>query len=219
MRVLQYTNRMDELEISGKRYISSRRAAKEHKYHSDYIGQLIRAKKVVGTKVGRAWYVEIESLAAYFNKELQSKSEQEVAQNTATYVVSEKKEILKPIVRHISPVSTYETMENEFEEKNKSAIQTRTTNLQYVPKSEPLFPAIQKTQHTTVMHKTYTPIEQPRSKTIQRPTTTRRPWATVLMLLLLGGISFGVAGFLSSRLVSTTTIVNGEVASVGISFQ
>lgn len=210
---------MDELEISGKRYISSRRAAKEHKYHSDYIGQLIRAKKVVGTKVGRAWYVEIESLAAYFNKELQSKSEQEVAQNTATYVVSEKKEILKPIVRHISPVSTYETMENEFEEKNKSAIQTRTTNLQYVPKSEPLFPAIRKTQHTTVMHKTYTPIEQPRSKNIQRPTTTRRPWATVLMLLLLGGISFGVAGFLSSRLVSTTTIVNGEVASVGISFQ
>ncbi len=210
---------MDELEISGKRYISSRRAAKEHKYHSDYIGQLIRAKKVVGTKVGRAWYVEIESLAAYFNKELQSKSEQEVAQNTATYVVSEKKEILKPIVRHISPVSTYETMENEFEEKNKSAIQTRTTNLQYVPKSEPLFPAIRKTQHTTVMHKTYTPIEQPRSKNTQRLTATRRPWATVLMLLLLGGISFGVTGFLSSRLVSTTTIVNGEVASVGISFQ
>ena len=42
---------MDELEISGKRYISSRRAAQEYKYHADYIGQLVRAKKVAGQKV------------------------------------------------------------------------------------------------------------------------------------------------------------------------
>lgn len=60
---------MDELEISGKRYISSRRAAKEHKYHSDYIGQLIRSKKVIGQKVGRSWYVEADSLDAYLRGE------------------------------------------------------------------------------------------------------------------------------------------------------
>ncbi|HEY5383185.1 MAG TPA: hypothetical protein VIJ88_01380 [Candidatus Paceibacterota bacterium] len=60
---------MDELEISGKRYISSRRAGKENKYHADYIGQLIRAKKVEGQKVGRAWDVDVESLAAYLGKE------------------------------------------------------------------------------------------------------------------------------------------------------
>ncbi|HVV39414.1 MAG TPA: hypothetical protein VHD31_03805 [Candidatus Paceibacterota bacterium] len=60
---------MDELEISGKRYISTRLAAKEHKYNADYIGQMIRAKKILGQKVGRSWYVEEKSLAAYFNKE------------------------------------------------------------------------------------------------------------------------------------------------------
>jgi len=60
---------MDELEISGKRYISTRLAGKEHKYHSDYIGQLIRGGKVVGQKVGRSWYVEAESLAAYLGQE------------------------------------------------------------------------------------------------------------------------------------------------------
>lgn len=62
---------MDELEISGKRYISTRRAAREHGYHSDYMGQLIRSKKVAGQKVGRAWYIEEQSLAAYLGKELQ----------------------------------------------------------------------------------------------------------------------------------------------------
>jgi len=61
---------MDELEISGRRYISSARAAKEHKYHSDYIGQLVRAGKVAGQKVGRAWYVDADSLAEYLGKEV-----------------------------------------------------------------------------------------------------------------------------------------------------
>ena len=59
---------MDELEISGKRYISTKRAAREHGYHSDYMGQLIRGKKVAGQKVGRAWYIDEESLNAYLGK-------------------------------------------------------------------------------------------------------------------------------------------------------
>jgi len=61
---------MDELEISGRRYISSVRAAKEHKYHSDYIGQLVRGGKVAGQKVGRAWYVDADSLSEYLGKEV-----------------------------------------------------------------------------------------------------------------------------------------------------
>src|SRR5690348_163418 len=60
---------MDELEIGGKKYLSSRRAAKENKYHTDYIGQLIRAGKIVGKKVGRAWYVEEGSLQTYLKSE------------------------------------------------------------------------------------------------------------------------------------------------------
>ncbi|HVZ76265.1 MAG TPA: hypothetical protein VG934_03310 [Candidatus Paceibacterota bacterium] len=63
---------MDELEISGKRYISTRFAAKLHKYHADYIGQLIRGKKVPGQKVGRAWYVDAKALDAYFKGEAKS---------------------------------------------------------------------------------------------------------------------------------------------------
>lgn len=58
---------MEELEISGKRYISTRSAAKKYKYHADYIGQLIRGKKIVGQKVGRSWYVDADSLETYLN--------------------------------------------------------------------------------------------------------------------------------------------------------
>lgn len=60
---------MDELQISGKRFISSRRIAKDNGYHTDYIGQLIRGSKVKGQKVGRTWYVDEASFAAYLGKE------------------------------------------------------------------------------------------------------------------------------------------------------
>jgi hypothetical protein len=59
---------MDELEISGRRYLSTRRAAREHGYHSDYMGQLIRGGKVAGQKVGRSWYIDEQSLAVYLGK-------------------------------------------------------------------------------------------------------------------------------------------------------
>src|SRR3989344_246387 len=60
---------MDELQISGKRFISSRRIARDNGYTSDYIGQLIRGGKVTGQKVGRAWYVDAVSFSSYLDKE------------------------------------------------------------------------------------------------------------------------------------------------------
>lgn len=56
---------MDELQISGRRFISARRIARENGYTSDYIGQLIRGRKIIGQKVGRAWYVDAVSFEAY----------------------------------------------------------------------------------------------------------------------------------------------------------
>jgi len=73
---------MDELEISGKRYISTRRAGKENKYHSDYIGQLIRGGKVKGQKVGRSWYVDESSLATYLGKEVKQPAPKEMLVET-----------------------------------------------------------------------------------------------------------------------------------------
>src|SRR3989344_2013524 len=60
---------MDELQISGKRFISSRRIARDNGYTADYIGQLIRGGKVTGQKVGRAWYVDAISFDTYLGQE------------------------------------------------------------------------------------------------------------------------------------------------------
>jgi hypothetical protein len=75
---------MDELMISGKRYISSRRAGKEYHYHADYIGQLVRAGKVAGQKVGRSWYVAEASLASYLRHEAAERGSIEKKSKTKT---------------------------------------------------------------------------------------------------------------------------------------
>lgn len=56
---------MDELEVGGKKYISSKRASEITAYAKDYIGQLARAGKVPGTRFGRAWFVDEEALLRY----------------------------------------------------------------------------------------------------------------------------------------------------------
>jgi len=107
---------MDELEISGRRYISTARAAKENKYHSDYIGQLVRSGKVLGQKVGRSWYVEVGSLNQYLGGEA-SKS----AAPLELVVESEKPVIVEPVIEH--PVRTKKLIEKESAEDGEELFQ------------------------------------------------------------------------------------------------
>ena len=86
---------MDELEFDGKIYISAKRASREYKYTMDYVGQLIRGGKLIGKKVGRAWYVDAESIAAYTNQNgEQASSPQEINEPFA----EEKEIVQEPII-------------------------------------------------------------------------------------------------------------------------
>lgn len=66
---VRYTSGMDELVISGKKYISSKRASELTGYAKDYIGQLARGGKVPATRIGRAWYVDEIALTLHGSTE------------------------------------------------------------------------------------------------------------------------------------------------------
>lgn len=102
---------MDALQISGKWYISSRRAAKEYGYHSDYIGQLIRSGKVKGQKVGRSWYVLADSLSEYLGTE--GKEE------TIAKIVPEKKPAEKAVSHSPAEQPVSDTAEKKEEQRLK----------------------------------------------------------------------------------------------------
>lgn len=91
---------MDEIIISDRRFISAKRAAEEYGYNSDYIGQLVRSKKVHGTKVGRAWYVDEEKLNTLFERSKKI-SDMRVSGKTIknkAFLVSEK--VIEPLEKH-----------------------------------------------------------------------------------------------------------------------
>ena len=52
----------DEISLSGKAYISSKRAAELSGYAQDYIGQLARGGQIDAERVGGLWYVFMPSL-------------------------------------------------------------------------------------------------------------------------------------------------------------
>ncbi len=54
-----------ELTIEGVVYISSKRASEITGYSQDYVGQLARAGKILGKRVGGLWYIVADSLSGY----------------------------------------------------------------------------------------------------------------------------------------------------------
>lgn len=51
--------------VNGKEYLPSSTLCKAFGYSSDYVGKLAREEKILGTLVGRQWFVEHESLKIF----------------------------------------------------------------------------------------------------------------------------------------------------------
>ena len=166
---------MDELMISGRRFLSSLRAAREHGYHSDYIGQLIRGGKVKGQKVGRAWYVDAESLTTYLGKEslpylkeetqpLPEKKEIEIIPEVASLAIAEEVKIqnVQPVVEEVQEIPKQTIREEDPEEHRVQITKVGNTleptirisivkeekkkRLTYITDDAPLLPEIRKRQ-------------------------------------------------------------------------
>jgi hypothetical protein len=54
-----------ELCIGGARYLPARDIARTHGYVRDYVARLCRQGKVDGRRLGRLWYVDTDSFAAF----------------------------------------------------------------------------------------------------------------------------------------------------------
>lgn len=58
---------MEEIELDGKIYVASKKAAIESGYTQDYVGQLCRGNQIDARRVSGQWYVFVESLRDYKN--------------------------------------------------------------------------------------------------------------------------------------------------------
>jgi hypothetical protein len=66
------------LSVNGKVYLPSNELAATFGYSSDYLGKLARDEKILGTLIGRQWFIEPESLKTFLLKtEIQKKIRKE----------------------------------------------------------------------------------------------------------------------------------------------
>ncbi|MEQ1561704.1 MAG: helix-turn-helix domain-containing protein, partial [Nitrospira sp.] len=56
-----------ELILNNKKYIPVKDASLLTGYSKDYVGRLCREGQVVSTRIGKAWYVEEDSILSYKN--------------------------------------------------------------------------------------------------------------------------------------------------------
>ncbi len=210
---------MDELEISGKRYLSSKRAAKEHKYHADYIGQLIRAGKVVGTKVGRAWYVEATSLDEYLANEFNHAQHAPVSQSVKQHVVSIAPPGMQQTEKVFSVQVKKETPHIHIEHTSSVA---KPQALRYIADESPVFPVLQQTSQIydarEFAHAAPKVIHQ---NFVQHSTQKKKipKLALVTVVALAGGVTFALVLFASANLLSVVTVEQGKPAAAGFSFE
>ncbi len=156
---------MDELDISGKRYISSKRAAKENRYHVDYIGQLIRAGKITGSKVGRTWYVEAESLDTYLGLDHMPDTTPIVPQNYVAPVVektiepepTEAPTRATPHTYALSETNSYTLRMSKIpvsvERPDPEYLKVSKGGLSYLSDDEPLQSPTARSEHKIEIHK------------------------------------------------------------------
>jgi hypothetical protein len=65
----------EEIELDGKTYVSSKRAAQLSQYAQDYIGQLCRAGSADCRRVSGLWYVTLQSLESHKEMSAEVKSQ------------------------------------------------------------------------------------------------------------------------------------------------
>jgi len=216
---------MDELEISGKRYISSKRAAKENRYHVDYIGQLIRAGKITGSKVGRSWYVEVESLDTYLDQEHTPSTSPIVAQNyvapitrsTSQYSYVEKREAPVTFERDEFP-------QQEYQRRNEAPVQA-IGGLRYISDDEPMLPLARSEHKIEIKTHHQEPRQVVDEPIYKAPTPTKRvayaapplpPQNTKTLLYVagfLGALAFVGAMSVSYYLQFDTVVEQANVYS------
>ena len=223
---------MDELEIAGRRYLSTRRAGKEHKYHSDYIGQLIRGGKVVGKKVGRSWYVEEESLNAYLNGEGQKSKgvvkkvaaepiEEPVVVAVEPEPVIKSEPVLEPIKVSVEEKIIEPIAVQKVEEEHRILINTpktrqnKSSGLHYIADDAPLLPEIHSKKISKIVSTEIPVYESNYLPSVEELEPGKVGFLSLATLVVIGIISLSLTAVASIAISFETIVEEGQVASAG----
>jgi hypothetical protein len=65
MAMVNVAPNSNEFVLNGARYLSAREIARTHGYVRDYVARICRQGTVHGHRLGRLWYVEVDSFTDF----------------------------------------------------------------------------------------------------------------------------------------------------------
>ena len=80
---------MEVVSFDGKEYVKGSVVAERFRYTADYLGQLCRGKKVDARLIGRAWYVNVDSLNAHRDTRYKTAEKEQGSTKVGINVVKE----------------------------------------------------------------------------------------------------------------------------------
>ena len=127
---------MQKISFGNKEYVKASAIAKRFRYTQDYVGQLCRNKKVDARLVGRTWYVEPDSVAAY------RKTKHSTQKSTATKVALNTQSKRNPNPKSVAAVPRSKTLKST----QRPATSSSATPVTYSNDSEVSIPIVRKAE-------------------------------------------------------------------------
>ncbi|OHA17064.1 MAG: hypothetical protein A3C79_02150 [Candidatus Taylorbacteria bacterium RIFCSPHIGHO2_02_FULL_45_28] len=195
----------DALNIDGKIYISSRRAAEISKYSNDYIGQLCRGGKVTARMMGRAWFVDQESLLSH------KKSSEEAFQARCKNASREHKEKTTHSDLTIRPLALQAPRLTQDTVMRPTKYPVLNWTFAYSSDSRSLLPqftkaTLPKSEKPPIVSNVIGPLSPfaPKKSSLRNVSIRHRVALTALVAIIVmtGGFVLNQNGFQSSRIIS-----------------
>ncbi|MFQ5541060.1 MAG: hypothetical protein ACE5F4_02340 [Candidatus Paceibacteria bacterium] len=143
---------MEELDIQGKKYISSKRAAEVTGYAKDYVGQLARSGKIPATRVGRAWYVDEDTIKRHAGiRTLETSDSSEVVTSAKPAEVPEREEVATRTTHPPVAIAnrTLSLSAMRASQLPKYDVLKTWTAVRYLPDNSQLFPEVKRKEKET----------------------------------------------------------------------
>jgi hypothetical protein len=155
---------VQKISFGNKEYVKASAIAKRFRYTQDYVGQLCRNKKVDARLVGRTWYVEPDSVAAY------RKTKHSTQKSTATKVALNTQSKRNPNPKSVAAVPRSKTLKST----QRPATSSSATPVTYSNDSEVSIPIVSKAEGTRSLKVTSDGGSNKKAPETE-PTPTKKP--------------------------------------------
>lgn len=130
---------MESVVFDGKEYTKASVLAERFRYTQDYLGQLCRGKKVDARLVGRAWYINLDSLQSH--RSARYKAQKEIKAAEISHIKPSNNYLSRIDIEPVLKGKTVRIVKNDNDEQSEVSVKYEADDYSLIPKVQKATPA------------------------------------------------------------------------------